>query len=395
MPRKKKEHLKRRKDGRFRCVWHGMAFYSYDSAEDAIAKRDEYREMVEHGFRRQTVQEYALPWLKRSYPSVAKSTYRELAIHLQHLIDAIGEKLLFDVLPSDIKQIYSDQYAACSATYIAKAKQVYCDLFDAALADHLITFNPARDRTAKPHKGNAAKPRILTKQQRTYIETLCTDHRAFPVVMAMLYAGLRPQEVKAILIERDVDFTTNTITIHQTAHLDGSGYVYNGVGKTDKANRQVPLFKPLRAVLDGKTGYLAKTASGQQITTRSAWRQLWDSYICSMETAINGIPKFWYGRTKEHRAMIAEGKPLPPWIPFDIVPYTLRHAFCAFCRDSGVELNTCRHWMGHANTTMILQIYDSVSVDRSETEREKVETKLFQSQKEGQQKNEVPKHVDK
>jgi hypothetical protein len=51
--------------------------------------------------------------------------------------------------------------------------------------------------------------------------------------------------------------------------------------------------------------------------------------------------------------------------------------------------------MGHANTTMILQIYDSVSVDRSETEREKVETKLFQGQKEGQQKNEVPKPVDK
>ena len=46
MPRKKKETLKRRKDGRYRCVWQGMAFYSSESAEDALRKRDEYRRMM-------------------------------------------------------------------------------------------------------------------------------------------------------------------------------------------------------------------------------------------------------------------------------------------------------------------------------------------------------------
>ncbi|MCR5565988.1 MAG: hypothetical protein K6F61_03990 [Clostridiales bacterium] len=91
-----------------------------------------------------------------------------------------------------------------------------------------------------------------------------------------------------------------------------------------------------------------------------------------METAINGCRKRWYGKTKLHRSM----ENLPEWVYFDIVPYTLRHAYCAFLRDSGVEINTARKWMGHADTTMILKVYDSVSDDRYEEERKKVEERL-------------------
>ena len=393
MPRKKKETLKRRKDGRYRCVWQGMAFYSSESAEDALRKRDEYRRMTEQGFSRQTVTEYTMSWIKRAFPSVSPSTYRGNIIHLQHLVDCIGDKLLLDVLPSDIKQVYSDKYAAASASYIAKAKQLYCALFDAALSDRLITFNPARDRSAKPHRGSAAKTRILTKQQRIWIETLCHDHRAFTAVMAMLYAGLRPQETKALIIERDVDFDAGIITIHQTAHLDGRRYACNAVGKSANANRRVPLLEPLRAVLEGKTGYLISSANGEPVT-QSSWRTVWQSYIHCMETAINGMPHRWYGKTREHRTIIASGGTLPPWVSFDIVPYTLRHGFCAFCRDAGVEINTCRRWMGHADAQLILRVYDSVSESREEAERKKVENRTNQGQKEGQKISDPSQTID-
>ena len=67
---------------------------------------------------------------------------------------------------------------------------------------------------------------------------------------------------------------------------------------------------------------------------------------------------------------------MPPWKEFDIVPYDLRHSFCVMCRDAGVEINTCRRWMGHADAKMILKVYDSVSEDRSEQERKKIESKF-------------------
>ena len=389
MPRKKKETLKRRPDGRFRCMYFGHSFYGR-TQEEALAAREEFKRQEEAGFSaRQTVSDYALPWLQRTYPAVANSTYTGLAIHLQHLVDEIGDKQMQEVIPSDIKAVYSNQYRGLSNSYIRSAKQLYCSLFDSAMADRVILYNPARDKSAKPHKGTKPKERILTPQQRQWIETLCKDHRAHPAVMAMLYAGIRPQEMKAIDIDRDIDFQNDIITIRETAHIspeNAQKYAYTGDGKTEWSNRQVPLFPPLKTALQGKHGYLITSAHGERVTIQT-WKTAWQSYLFCMETAINGIQKRWYGRTREQKAQKEAGT-LPAWIDFDIVPYTLRHAFCQMCRDSGVELNTCRRWMGHADTQMILRVYDAVSDNRSDQERKKVESRLFEGQNEGQDKKE-------
>lgn len=380
MPREKKPTLKRRKDGRYRCVYHGLQFYG-STPEEAFAARDEYKLSSLKGFSgRSTVSEYALPWLKRSYPSVADSTYTGLAIHLQHLIDCIGDKPLAEVIPSDMKQVYATEYKGLSNSYIRSAKQLYCALFDSAQADRLITSNPARDKTAKPGKGKKPKERILTAQQREYIETLCTDHRMHPAAMAMLYAGLRPQECKALNIDRDIDFEKGIITVQETAHINGTKYAITGDMKTGWSKRTVPLFQPLKTALEGRKGMLITSAHGKPVTIQ-AWKSGWQSYIYCMETAINGISKRWYGKTRQQK----KAGELPAWIDFDIVPYTLRHAFCAFCRDNGVDINTCRRWMGHSDAKMILKVYDSVSDDREQNEREKVEKRWNQVQNEVQE----------
>ena len=393
MPREKKPTLKRRKDGRYKCVFHGVQFYGR-TPEEAFAAREEFKLSAQKGFSgRSTVSEYALPWLKRSFPSVADSTYTGLAIHLQHLIDCIGNKQLSDVLPSDLKQVYADQYRGLSNSYIRSAKQLFCSLFDSAQADGLIRANPARDKTAKPGRGKKPKERILTAQQRAYIETLCTDHRMHPAVMAMLYAGLRPQECKAIDIDRDIDFENNTITVQEQVHIDGQKYAVSSEMKTDWSKRTVPLFQPLKTALQGRKGLLITSAHGQPVTIQT-WKVAWRSYIYSMQTAINGTSKRWYGKTKDQQIKKEAGK-LPPWIEFDIVPYTLRHAFCAFCRDNNVDINTCRRWMGHADAKMILKVYDSVSSNREQTEREKVEKRWNQVQNEVQQEIGQSTNVEK
>lgn len=389
MPREKKPTLKRRKDGRYKCVYHGMQFYG-DTPEEAFAARDEYKVNEQKGYSRQTVEDYALPWLDRAYPkgSVAISTYNGLAIHLQHLTDRIGKKLLSEIIPSDIKEVYAKEYAGRSATYIRSAKQLYCALFDAAQADGLIRYNPARDKSAKPHTGKKPKERKLSKQERIWIETLCTDHRMHPAVMCMLYAGLRPQEVKALDIDKDIDFDAETITVRKTAHIDGQKYDFTDEMKTDWSGRQVPLFQPLKTALTGKHGNIITSAHGKPVTIQT-WKTAWQSYIFRMETEINGIEKRWYGKTNDQKAKKEAGN-LPAWIEFDIVPYTLRHAFCAFCRDNGVDINTCRKWMGHADAKMILKVYDSVSDDREDQERKKIEKNWNQVQNEVQPENDTP-----
>ena len=391
MPRQKKP--KKRSDGRYRVRYHGIEFYS-DTPDGALEQREEYKRNERAGIvSRQTVADYALPWLKRSFPSVSDSTYTGLAIHLQHLIDEIGNKRIEAVVPSDIKSVYSIQYKNCSNSYLKSAKQLFSALFDSAVSDGMIRSNPARDKTAKPHKGSAPKTRPITAQEREWIETLCTDHRCHPAVMAMLYAGLRPPEAKGLKIDRDVDFDNDVINLREFAHNDGQKYTYSGTGKTALAIRTVPLFPPLKQALSGKTGYLITSAHGEKVT-HTTWRVVWNSYKTHMETAINGIDRRWYGKTKEQKRLAEEGK-LPPWKEFDIVPYDLRHSFCVMCRDAGVEINTCRRWMGHADAKMILKVYDSVSEDRSEQERKKIENRLIRGQNGGQNENKTPAMLEK
>ena len=378
MPRQKKQQLKQRKDGRYCAVYKGIQFMG-NTSDEALALRDAYKRKEQEGIGKvMTVGEYASSWLPIAFPEVRPNTYRGNATHIQKLVDVIGMEKLNGVTPTMVKRIYAEKYHGCSNSYIKAGRQLFCSMFDAAVADGYCRSNPARDKTAAPSKGKAVKERKFTPQHRQWIETLCTDHRCHAVVMAMLYAGLRPPEAKALKIERDIDFDNDLITLQEFAHIDvenGQKYAYTDTGKNDWAPRTIPLFKPLKDALKGKNGYLITSAHGEKVTIQT-WKVAWNSYKNSMETAINGCHKRWYGKTKEHQALLAAKKELPKWIEFDITPYTLRKAFCRWCRDNGVELNTCIHWMGHSDAQMILKVYDEVSDDRSAMQAERLNQML-------------------
>ena len=380
MPRPKKQVLKKRSDGRYACRYKTQWFYSTDP-DECLKLREEYKEAEKRGrVSSYFVSEYAKLWVDRTYPNANTKTLESVKRHVKTLTNAIGELPVSSVKPSDIKDIYATYYKTCSQEYIKHAKQAFCGVFDAAVADGIITFNPARDRTAKPHKGTVGGHRSITPQEREWMLTYCKDHRAYPLAMAMLYAGLRPQEAKALVIERDVDFENETITVRQTAHTDpnnGQKYVISDKGKTGRANRTIPLLPPLKTALQGRTGMLITDAKGKQVS-RNAWQSAWNSYRASMEEAINGLPHRWYGRTNEHKAIIERGKKLPPWIEFNVAPYDLRVSFCTMCRNlkPPVEMHTVIKWMGHADATMILKVYDDLPDDREQAEAQRLRENL-------------------
>ena len=385
MPRQKKQVLKRRKDGRFACRYKDQWFYSTVSSDDALEQRDAYIRSAKKGKFNQavTVYEYGSEWLKIAYPAVSDSTFRGLSIHLQHLVNCIGNTPIRDVRPLQIKEVYSTEYKNASNAYLKAAKQLFYALFDSALADGLCQTNPAR--FTKPHKGKEGGHRAITCQEREWIDTLCHDHRFYPAVVTMLYAGIRPQEAKAMTIEKAYDGTVLHIT--ETAHRNGNNqYIITKQGKTKNAIRDIPVFPPVENALKGKKGLLITTAKGKQITS-TTWRNAYNSYKSCMETAINGCHKRWYGKTKEHKKILDEGGKLPEWVEFTVVPYDLRHSFCTWGRDLGVELHTMIEWMGHSDASMIMKIYDEVSDNRSEAEAKKVLKKAFRSQNGSQKEN--------
>ena len=377
MPRPKKQHYKRQKDGYYHCEYLGHHFKAR-TEEDLEAKKEAYKKALETEEiirENPTVAEYIERWLPVAKAGVARSTYNNAAVHLDHMISQIGSIRVKDVRPSDIKAIYSTHYLGASDQYIRHARSLYAAVFKSAMDDGLIRANPVTADSAKPHKGKSGGHRSITPEERKLIETVETDSPMHVAAIIMLYAGLRPQEVKALRME-DIDTQAGVIRVHSFVHTTtANGYTESETGKTAKATREVPLFPPVAKAVEGKTGLILKSDDG--VATVTMWRRAWEAYRNGMERHLNGMQKRWYGRTREHKAMLAEGKELPPWKPFTVTPYDLRHSFASWCRDHGVELHTCVEWMGHTDATMILKIYDEVSSSRSKSEAEKLIQEAF------------------
>ena len=332
MPRTKKQHLKRRADGRYKCVYNGVQFYGL-TEDEALQKRDEYKRQLqakEYVRENPTVSQYAANWAQMSKAGGSLSTHNSNAVHLEHMAHCIGELKLREVRPSDIKKVYVTYYIKSSDSYIKHARSLYVHLFNSAVEDGIIRVNPVTAKSARPHKGTVGSHRAITPEERQIIETIATKHPMHTAAMIMLYAGLRPQEVKAMRME---DIDRDFIHVRNFVHVSGTNaYSESATGKTKKAARAVPLFPPVAEAVKGKKGLILSNSKGN-IASPTAWRRSWESYRNAIEHHLNGMQKRWYGRTKEHKALLAEKKPLPPWIPFTVTPYDLRHSFATWCRD--------------------------------------------------------------
>ena len=380
----KQKDLALRGDGRYKCVFQGRCFYG-KTIDEAKKKRDEYKRLVEEGMqtRQVRVQDYAANWLPIAKVGIRSHTYNGYAKMLDYLNAEIGKLNLDQVKPTDIKRVYSRHFATFSGSHIRHAKNLFTAMFDAAMEDGYIRVNPCRARSAKPHKGKDGSHREITDEERMLIET--TDHPLRPLVMTMLYAGLRNGEALALDVDRDVDFERKYIHVQRFRHADVNAPTIDEEGKNENANRYIKLFPQLEEVLDGLHGLLISMHDGMPLS-KIGWKRMWDSYVNTIERRMNGCQKRWYGRRrcdKENRLkyeeLMTQGRKeearqyiLPPWKSFKVRPYDLRHSFATYCRDNEIDILVCMRWMGHSDSTMILSIYDHVSPKREEKEFQKI-----------------------
>ena len=390
MPRQKKQKLKIRKDGRFVCFYKGKAFYGY-SDDEALKARETYKQQEaagEYSRESPTVREYGEKWLPVAKHGTRQNTLAQNKIHLAHLYSVIGDEYIKDVKPSDLKRVYSTAYKSASKSYISHAKALFSRMFGAAFDDGLIRSNPVKADAARPHEGKSGSHRAITAEERHIIESVALGLPASRVARVMLYSGLRPQEIKALNVN-DVDFENGWIHVRHFIHKASSNaYDVDETGKTKKAARDVPLFPPAAEALKGVKGYIISNHG--EIVTPSVWANEWRTYKNAIERHLNGVQKRWYGKTKEHKELLISGSTLPQWREWTVVPYDLRHSFVTWCRDNGVELNTCIEWMGHKDASMILRIYDDPT-NRSKKEAEKLIKTLFSRSEERSDKKQQDK----
>lgn len=351
MPRAKRQHLKRRKDGRFACRYKDKWFMGA-TEEEALEAREEYIKREALGLSRcMTVAAYAAQWLPLYKSGVSDQTYNAYATHLDRLARRIGSKRLAEVTTDDAQAIFAE-LAGYSQSYIRKARMLYIAFFDAAQENGFATKNPFRSRLLQIEKGAEGSHRAITLEERNLI--LNTPHRFRLFALVMLYAGLRRGE--AVCLSSD-DIDGEYIHVRRAVHYEGNKPVI-GNPKTEAGSRDIPVLPILADELAKVTGLIVTSAGGEMLT-QVAFRRGWASYLHTLSEAAG------------HKVSIR--------------PHDLRHSYCTMLRDAGVELKLAMVWLGHADEKMILHIYDHITDARIETALEQVE-KIAPCRRNGRQK---------
>ena len=98
----------------------------------------------------------------------------------------------------------------------------------------------------------------------------------------------------------------------------------------------------------------------------------YQSYITFLETRLNGCHKRWYGKTREHKELLKEGKELPQWKDIHVRCHDFRVTYCTMCYDAGIPIKTLQAWMGHANASMIMDVYAKLTAEKEQSDANKL-----------------------
>lgn len=382
MPRQK---LKQRADGRYCAIYKGKQFMSYDH-DEALRLRDEYKYRCEHGYddlRAIPVRKYSAEWLPLyKAGNVQLDTYNQYAGLFEKLNSVIGDIHMHSVTPDDVARVWK-VFKGQSKSQIKKATSLYRALFDSAMESGYCRRNPFRSDSVSAPSGSSGSHRALEDWERRLIES--TPHRLQLGAMVMLYAGLRRGELVALQYNHVFQ---DHLSVRQAITFAGAEPELKDT-KNDSSMRDVPLLAPLVPLFfdeEGnklkKAGYIIPSSKGTMCTL-SAWDRAWESYICALETRLNGIEKRWYHRTrawkqshpeewKKYESLCrkkpkdAEEYRLIGWREVTIRPHDLRHSFCEWAITNGVGPKTLMKWMGHTDERMIMRIYDHVMAKRED-----------------------------
>lgn len=279
--------------------------------------------------------------------TVSSSWYCDLQeIAFKKIVPGIGNKPVGKIKPLEI-QDFLNETSNLSASYIKKIYSLVCQIFKYAYKNGMTP----RDYTVdleRPKGKKGVTGRSLTEREREALLAVLPSHRGNLFCKLMLYCGLRPGEVSA-LIWKDIDFKNAIIDINKARKRDGS------VGEPKSADgiRKVPIpniFLPELKENAKEPFYLVCPQTNGNPHTQTSIRTMWNNVKREMNIFMG--------------CRVVRNQLVPP-LPLneDFKIYYLRHTYCTDLEKKGVPINIARQLMGHSDISITSKIYTHASVE--------------------------------
>lgn len=325
-----------RPDGRYQGFWHelnadghpkGKRHVLCDKDPERLYKRLQEKETP----RRMTFAEVLDAWERTHRDEIKDRTWANYAPHVEDIKSLYGTRAVEDITAFDVVQDLLTQKAkGLSFTVVNSRRCIWRMALDYAVADPQIRLPYNVAIGVKNPKGLAKGKRSAPEDEVLDVILADANDMDFGFIpYFLLCTGLRRSEA---LQRPKADIDTDAWEIHIP------------LAKTEAGVRTVPIIKPLRdplvAWMDAHPGpwlfprreYYAGRKGTAGYMTDSNWETAWATYCA------------------DHGWVDDEGKP-------NIGAHNLRHGTATLLYESGVDVYTAQHILGHANVTTTLAIY--------------------------------------
>lgn len=295
--------------------------------------------------------DYAAKWYRvRKAPFASASTKESYRTALnKDLFPLLGNRMLRAITSMELQEIVNS-FAGRSGTKITIILATLRGVFGSALADRLISVNPAEHLIRPVASAPAEKP-ALTPEQRAALEVVCHTHPHGHYLALMFYLGCRPGEARG-LQWGDIDWRAEHVSICRD--IDYKDSSRPGALKTKASARTVPLPAPLRAILEPLRGlpgtYIAHGIRGaDRPLSKTTAERLWVSFMQAADMVM---------AAGENRYRLSDIR--STYAPI-FTPHVLRHNYITMCWEHGLDPYEVMKLVGHTSITTTMNIYTHLS----------------------------------
>lgn len=349
--------------------------------EELTEKVEEAEAMIEDGRYRAenpTVREYFEKWLQMHAAHIRITTLNDYkSIVKLYIIQTMGDYYMFEVTPDLIRQTAIAKASDMSKTVFDKVNMLLKVVFQSAVDSDIIDRNPAEKINPRGGKPPKEKVALTDGQVKTLLDAV-EDTPAYPFCMVGIYAGLRREEILALMWDCiHLEGETPYIEVRRAWHTEHNRPVVSDELKTKAARRTIPvspqLLPCLKELKEQKpdSRYLISNSSGEALSG-SQWRNLWD-YVEKRTTKERKYKRrLENGELVEHivTPVLGEASKHNPdcvcSIDFEVTPHILRHTFISNLILAGVDVATVQYLAGHENSKITLDIYTHLKTNRPE-----------------------------
>ena len=306
-------------------------------------------------------------WLASKRYMVSYDRYSTLQSRSRVWVDALATAQISQIKPFELQTILFSIAAKnpntgepMSRKTIREYIQIINAIFDFAIDNRVIDFNPANKLKAPQTAPPAEQRRALTEEERQRVMEF--EHKTQPSAMLMMLSGLRRGEATA-LQWNDIDFVNNKISVTKSYNFKTKEFKTPKNGKSRVVSVPQMLIDYL-ATLPRVSPFVLTNSSGGMMTEDN-WKRYYRSYMLDMNL------HYGFNDTISKFSMHQ-----PPMVINIFTPHELRHTFCTIMYEAGVDALTAKEQLGHSDIKTTLSIYTHLSAQHKEKQVNKLDAFL-------------------